>query len=88
MPRFSEYTELEVDIKITPEEFVAECSESEIKELIDELKLEGYLDDDTHTDSIYPIADEFYTNISKIRQNRLSLTIEEDEMLRKIASRF
>lgn len=88
MPRFSEYTEVEVDVKITPAEFVAECSESEIKKLIDELKLEGYLDDNMHTDSTHPIADEFYTNISKIKQNRLSLTIEEDEILRKIASRF
>lgn len=49
---------------------------------------EGHLDDTDTVLSSHPIADEFYTNISKIKQNRLSLTIEEDEMLRKIALRF
>ena len=87
MPYFSEYTEVEVDIKITPEEFVEECSTREIEDLIDVLQLQGYIGDDTIPPS-HPTADEFYINISKIRQNRLSLTIEEDEMLRKIASRF
>jgi hypothetical protein len=88
MPHFSEYTEVEVDIKVTPIEFIKECSKKEIKELIDELMSEGHLDDTDTVLSSHPIADEFYTNISKIRQNRLSLTIEEDEILRKIASRF
>ena len=37
MPHFSEYTEVEVDIKITTIEFIKECSKKEIKELIDEL---------------------------------------------------
>lgn len=89
MPTFSEYTEVEVEVKITPVEFIKECSKKEIKELIDELRSEGYLDDDTDTVlSSHPIADEFYTNISKIKQNRLAFGFEEDEMLRKIASRF
>jgi len=88
MPHFSEYTEVEVEVNITPVEFIKECSKKEIKELIDELRSEGYLDDTDTVLSSHPIADEFYTNISKIKQNRLSLTIEEDEMLRKIASRF
>ena len=87
MPYFSEYTDVEVDIKITPEEFVAECSSREIEDLIEELQLQGYIGDDTIPPS-HPIADEFYTNISKIKQNRLALTAEEDEILRKIASRF
>jgi len=87
MPYFSEYTEVEVDVKITPVEFVDHCSNKEIKELIDELRDAGYLDEDLNPPS-HPIADEFYKNISKIKQNRLALTAEEDEMLRKIASRF
>ena len=87
MPYFSEYTEVEVDIKITPEEFIAECSSREIEELIDELRNAGYLDEELDPPT-HPIADEFYTNISKIKQNRLALTAEEDEILRKIASRF
>lgn len=87
MPYFSEYTEVEVDIKITPEEFIAECSSREIEELIDELRNVGYLNEELDPPT-HPIADEFYTNISKIKQNRLALTAEEDEMLRKIASRF
>ena len=87
MPYFSEYTEVEVDIKITPEEFVDHCSEKEIEELIDELRSGGYLEED-ETPSTHPIANEFYQNINKIKHNRLALTAEEDEMLRKIASRF
>ena len=88
MPYFSEYTEVEVDIKITPEEFVDQCSEKEIEELIDELRACGYLEEDETPLSTHPIADEFYQNINKIKHNRLALTAEEDEMLRKIASRF
>lgn len=87
MPYFSEYTEVEVDIKITPEEFVENCSSREIEDLIEELQFQRYIGDDTVPPS-HPIADEFYKNISKIRQNRLALTAEEDEILRKIASRF
>ena len=87
MPYFSEYTEVEVDIKITPEEFVDQCSEKEIEELIDKLLSGGYLEE-YKTPSSHPIANEFYQNINKIKQNRLALTAEEDEMLRKIASRF
>ena len=87
MPYFSEYTEVEVDIKITPEEFIAECSSREIEELIDKLRNAGYLNEELDPPT-HPIADEFYKNISKIKQNRLALTAEEDEILRKIASRF
>ena len=87
MPYFSEYTDVEVDIKITPEEFIAECSSREIEDLIDELQMQGHLDEELDPPT-HPIADEFYKNISKIKQNRLALTAEEDEILRKIASRF
>lgn len=87
MPYFSEHIEVQVDIKITPEEFVENCSDNEIEDLIEELQLQGYVGDDT-VPPTHLIADEFYSNISKIRQNRLALTAEEDEMLRKIASRF
>ena len=82
MPYFSEY--VDVDIKITPEEFVDQCSEKEIEELIDELRSGGYLEED----ETHPIANEFYQNINKIKHNRLALTAEEDEILRKITSRF
>jgi hypothetical protein len=87
MPYFSEYAEVEVDIKITPEEFVDHCSEKEIEKLIDELRSGGYLEEDEIL-STHPIANEFYQNIDKIKRNRLVLTAEEDEILRKIASRF
>jgi len=87
MPYFSEYAEVEVDIKVTPEEFVDHCSKKEIKELIDELRSGGYLEEDEFVPT-HPIANEFYQNINKIKQNRLALTAEEDEILCKIASRF
>lgn len=87
MPYFSEYTEVEVDIKITPEEFVSSCSEKEIQQLIRYLNKEGYLEGDEFNPT-HPIANEFYQNINKIKHNRLVLTAEEDEMLREIASRF
>tara|TARA_R110000868_G_C10953014_1_gene767963 strand:- start:101 stop:367 length:267 start_codon:yes stop_codon:yes gene_type:complete len=88
MPTFSEYTEVEVDINVTPIEFIECCSEKEIEELINELRSEGWLDGEQIPLLTHSIADEFYQNLNKIKQNRLALTAEEDEMLRKIASRF
>lgn len=34
MARFSEYTEVEVDVDINPDEFISRCKHSEIEELI------------------------------------------------------
>ena len=50
MPRFSEYSDVEVDIDINPDEFISGCKHSEIEELIDILIEEGYLE--THNGRI------------------------------------
>ena len=87
MPYLSEYVDVEVDINVSPTEFIEHCSEKEIEELIGNLRSEGYFEEDKSPSS-HPIANEFYQNIDKIKQNRLALTSEEEEVLYKIASRF
>lgn len=87
MTYLTSYTK--VDIEMSPSAFIEHCSNDEIKELIDELISEGYLEKDEIPLSHPNLIElEFYKNISKIKTNRLSLTNEEDEILRKIALRF
>ncbi len=86
MPRF--YTEVEAEFDVDTDEFLSSLDKDDIKELIELLKEQGYLVNNTIKlgDSIPEI--EFNNTINKIQSNRLRLTNEEDEILRKIASRF
>ena len=86
MPYFTQDDEFEIDV----DNFYSEMSSREKEEMYDLLKADGYY-------SSFKLADEMpasvpeweFTNImSKISSNRLQLTSEEDEMLKKIASRF
>lgn len=78
------------DLDIDVDDFYYEMSDSEKQEMYELLKEDGYF-------SSFKLADEmpasvpeweFINIISKISSNRLQLTSEEDEMLKKIASRF
>ena len=81
MPIFNIDEEKVMDVSIG--EFLDACEIHEIEELLSTLKNEGWFN---YPRSVMEI--EFDNITKKIYQNRLQLTSEEDELLRKIASRF
>lgn len=86
MPHF--YKDVEAEINLSVDEFIEECSEKDINEFVDTLKATNrwiILNSDKRN-SLPEI--EFNETLTKIYQNRLQLTSEEDELLKKIASRF
>lgn len=88
MPRF--YTHADVDLDV--EEIYDELSSSEINELVDILVEEGYvLKKPSHPkspDSQNTSEWLFANMISKVINNRLKLTKEEEILLQKISDRF
>ena len=81
MPVFNIDEEKVMDVSI--EEFLDACEMHEIEELLSTLKNEGWFN---YPRSVMEI--EFDNITKKIYQNRLQLTNEEEEILKKIASRF
>lgn len=91
MPRFYEFVETEVDVDISVREFLEGCDNDDIERLIKLLKEGGYLrgnvsilEDDTST--IQEM--EMKNSLTKIFENRLSLSSEEEEMIKNISKRF
>ncbi len=86
MPTFYKDVEAEIDLSI--DEFIELCSEKDINEFIETLKATGQwiILNSSYNESIQEI--EFNEILIKLYKNRLQLTNEEDEILRKIASRF
>jgi len=88
MVRMTTWIETEAEVEFEIDELVNELKPSEIKELISELKSAGHLSRFTPVvGSGY--ADEKWTEtLEKLERNRLSLTMEEIDLIEKIASRF
>jgi hypothetical protein len=86
MPHF--YKDVDAEINLSVDEFIELCSERDIHEFVDTLKAtrRWFILNPTHRDSIPET--EFNNMLIKIYQNRLCLTNEEDELLKKIANRF
>jgi CTP synthase (UTP-ammonia lyase) len=82
------------DIDIDPSEFVYACNKTEIKELIDTLIEENHIKQDavinSETQSTRTNVPNciFNDNLNVLSTNRLYLTIEEEEMINKLAERF
>lgn len=82
------YREVEIDIDV--HDLMYGLSNSEIAEVIEYLEDEGLVirtGQDSGGGQSLPEW-EFDTTINKIAENRLRLTPEEDEVLKRIASRF
>lgn len=79
MPNFN----YDIDV----EEFLDQCSHFEIEEIIDILKERGWA---FKRQSSEPSVNDtiFERDIEKISRNKFLLTIEEIELIEKIASRF
>lgn len=86
MPQFYKNVEAEIDLSV--DEFIELCSERDIQTFVDTLKATGrwFILNPSYSDSIPET--EFNDMLIKIYKNRLLLTKEEDEILRKIANRF
>jgi hypothetical protein len=88
MPRFVEYVETEAELDISVSDFFNELNHKEVKELINILIEEDYIkrNDVVEEESIYEW--EFNKMIKKITDNRVMLTVEEENLLKKISDRF
>ena len=96
MPEFT------AEIDIDPSEFVSDCSSSEIDELIEILHEDGHLseyfklneilDPNSYIVIVEPNANfmdiEWSEVILKLSRNRLMLSSEEEELIKKIADRL
>lgn len=87
MPDFS------TEIDIEPYEYVSACSKREIVELLESLVEGGHISRSAvisiETDRNKNLLDEEWDVITdKLNQNRLMLSNEEEELLRKISKRF
>ena len=84
MPRF------DIDsIYIEPSEFIDECSKRDITNLIEILIEDGYIDVNNLTkDNLSPSDELFVLDLVKISDNKYRLTIEEEEIIKKIANRL
>lgn len=77
-------------VDIEPKEFVDNCSDGEIEELVDILIEEGYLDGIPVTsDRHHNLLDKEWANtIGKLNRSRLLLSNEDEETIKRIASKF
>ena len=96
MPEFT------AEIDIDPSEFVSDCSSSEIDELIEILHEDGHLteyfklneglDPNSYIVIVGPDANlmdiEWSEVMVKLSRNRLMLSNEEEELIKKIANRL
>jgi hypothetical protein len=87
MPSFSKYVDVEVDLDLSIDDILWELDSREKDELVERLIEDGYalkVIPDSESLSEW----EFDKTITKISDNRLRLTVEEDALLKKIADRF
>lgn len=90
MPEFYQTVEVDAEVEVSVDEFYDACSSSEKEELVDLLKDDGYLKDEviTSEDTDTYMYDEFNIALQKLSANRLVLSVEEEEIIKKIASRL
>jgi hypothetical protein len=77
-------------VNIEPAEFVENCSNQEIEELVDILVEEGYLYGQPVTsDRHHNLLDEEWSKmVGKLMKSRLFLSNEEEMIIKNIANRF
>lgn len=82
------YYDVQVDIEV--EDFLDECDEKDIQKVIEYLKDEGYLNEKYYLSSPNKsFLDEEWENIINIlNESRYKLTIEEEEIIKKIVKKY
>jgi hypothetical protein len=79
------------DVDVDVDDFMYQCNNREIKEVIEYLIEEGHIEPQQvvgSNTSLSLLEYEFNEMLQKIQENRLRLTPEEDVLLKKIADRF
>lgn len=84
MPTFYE----ETDFDISTDDFLEECTKDELDEVIDYLEEMGYLKNHKRTSEGNALEEEFRERIQKITESRHRLTLEEEEIIKKISDRL
>lgn len=87
MPSFNKYVDVEIEIDLSIDDILWELSDKEKVKLVERLIEDGYALEQAQWNQ--SLAEwEFDRVITKITDNRLRLTSEEDTILKKIADRF
>jgi hypothetical protein len=73
------------EIDITPEDFVDECSSSEIQELVDYLTEQGHIKQE---EQMCIPESEIEEALNKLHGKYRNLSTEEENIIKKIANRF
>jgi hypothetical protein len=76
------------DLDIDVDDFLDSCDSRDIEKLIEYLIYCGHINKEQTDDEQSLYEWEFNEMITKIADNRLRLTAEEDALLKKIADRF
>ena len=85
MPEFSTYIDIE------PSEYVDECSQSDIKELIEELVFHGYInksDSLIDKEKISLMEQEFHEKLDKLKSKYYNLSPEDEETLKNLFLKY
>ena len=86
MPTFTDWIETEAEMDVSVDEFISECSTRDIEQLVEILREDGYITaKDLLTDSLPDT--ELSQALTKIAQFRNVLTVEEEELIKKIGNR-
>lgn len=80
------YSYDDIDVDITPSEFIDECNESEKNELINELKGQGYILD-IEIDNT-PINKEYNNAVHKLFYLREFMSKEDEQIIIEIAKKY
>lgn len=93
MPNFRLYgVEVDVDVDVDVDEFLDDCSEGDIKDIITWLKANDYLENTNinipgySTDNLMDIT--YKKALAKLQDKRIYLTLEEEQFIINLASKY
>lgn len=87
MPNFSQ----DVDFDLDPDEYLSECSSSEIKEVIEWLQENNYLDSNLteQLEGNYSVLEQqFIESLKLLKENYFKLSPEDQETIERISQTF
>jgi hypothetical protein len=78
------------EVDIEPYEYVEECSRHELQELIDELVDRGFVLQISSPDEKRPnlLEIEWFNTISKLARLRQRVTLEEEQSIKELVSKY
>lgn len=90
MPKFTRWVEVDADADVSVDDFLSECSSSDIDDIIKALVEDGYLP--KHVSNAYnkvgPSEEFFEDALNKLHGKWNCLSKEEEELIINISKRF